>query len=208
MSNIPVDFEDAYGGLVKLVNTISGAEVPNEIPKEVLGEKVDEWRHADCRGATTLAEAAVKALQYELASRGLKEGAGSVVETLEALSHIEATLMPPASSQNQREGKETEITEVALPEQLREKMPRGRGFRMGDFQIIFEPGEAEGPPHGHLSVAHPSRYPTFEELMAAARAPGGPPPNLWALVPKSQQQHSISAKTVHLYVLPPEELLG
>lgn len=41
-----------------------------------------------------------------------------------------------------------------------------------------------------------------------SRAPGGPPPNLWALVPKPGQQHSIHAETVNLYVLPPEDLLG
>lgn len=85
-------------------------------------------------------------------------------------------------------------------------MPRGRGFRMGELQIIFEP--TEGPPHGHLSVSHPRRYPTFEELSRAARAPDGPPPNLWAWVPGPEQARGMQPNMVHLYVLPPEELLG
>ena len=212
---IPEGFEGAYKGLVELVKHISSTEVPKEVPKGVLGEKVDQWKHADCRGAATLAEAATKALRYELASRGLREGASSVEENLETLSRVETTLMPPPSTgsekEDEEEGKEPEIVEVALPEQLREKMPSsaGRAFRMNDeFQILFDPGESNGPPHAHLSISHPRRYPSFEELQDAAWAPGGRPPNLWALVPGPDQQHSIASKTVHLYVLPPEELLG
>lgn len=201
---VPEDFAHAYGELVKLVDQISRAEVPNEISREVLDEKMYQWKYADCRGAVTLAEAAIKALQYELASRGLKEGAGSVAEDLRALSLIESVLVRPVSEE--REALEPEIVEVALRDAFREAHPRARGFRMGEFQIIFEP--FAGPPHAHLSISHPSRYPTFEEILQAASAPGVAPPNLWALVPERGQQHSIFDKTVHLYVLPPEELLG
>ncbi len=205
---ISPDFEAAYGGLLELVGQISRTEVPPEISQGVFGEKVDEWKHADCRGAATLAEAAIKVLQYELSSRGLKEGAKAVVEDLQALGHAEATMGARTSSGDTGQGGKTEIVEVPLPKQLQQKMPNGRGFRMDEFQIIFEPGEADGPPHVHLSIFHPRRYPAFEELQAAARAPGGHPPNLWALVPGPDQEHSIASKTVHLYVLPPEDLLG
>ena len=202
---IPEDFEDAHNGLVELVDGLARGD----ISQEMIGEKVDEWRHADCRGATTLAEAAIKALQYELSSRGLKEGTEAVVEDLRALGRIEATLGTGTSSSDTGPGSQPDIVEVALPEKLRQRMPNGRGFTMGEFQIIFEP--FDGPPHAHLSISHPGRYPTFEEMLRAARAPGGPSeatPNLWALVPKPEQEHSINARNVHLYVMPPEELLG
>ena len=195
---VPEDFTCAYGGLVELVREVSGAEIPSDL----LDEKVDEWKHADCRGAATLADAAIKALQYELASRGVKEGAAVVSEDLRSLHLIESVLEPAPSKGEEAPG----ITEVALPEQLRETMPNGRGFRMGELQIIFEP--TEGPPHGHLSVSHPTRYPTYEELSHAALAPGGPPPNLWMWLPKPEKAKRMHPNTVHLYVLPPEELLG
>lgn len=204
---VPEDFAHAYGELVALVTQISRAEVPKEISHEVLEEKVDKWKHADCRGAATLAEAAVKALQYELASRGLREGAGTVQEDLRALSHIESVLARPVSGE--REALGPKIVEVVLRDAYRKDHPRARGFKMNDeFQILFEPGEAGGPPHAHLSISHPRRYPTFEEILQAASAPGVAPPNLWALVPERGQQHSIFEKTVHLYVRPPEGLIG
>ncbi len=110
LDTVPEDFADAYGGLLlELARRISRAEVPKEIPQEVLGEKVDEWKPADCR---------------------------------------------------------------------------------------------------HLSISHPSRYPTFEEIWRAARAPGETHPNLWALVPMPADQPLTARKTVNLYVLPPENLLG
>jgi hypothetical protein len=96
--------------------------------------------------------------------------------------------------------------EVALPEELRRRMPNARGFRMGELQILFEP--VQGPPHAHLSVSHPSRHPTWEEILRARTAPGGPSPNLWAWVPKPEQEGKMNPRTIHLYVLPPEDLLG
>lgn len=189
MSVVPQDFEHAYQSLVDLVGRISQGEVP----QQALGEKVSEWEQADCRGAGTLAEAALKALRYELAKTGLAKGEEAVSADLRSLGRVEAVLQA------------SELREVPLPEQLRQAVPQGRGFRMGELQIIFEP--SAGPPYGHLSVSYPARYPTFEELLGAARAPGGPPPNLWALVPKPEELERMHPYTVHLYVLPPEELL-
>lgn len=104
-------------------------------------------------------------------------------------------------------GNETlEIVEVALPEQLRATMPNGRGFARGELQIIFEP--SQGPPYGYMSVSHPRRYPTYEELCRAARASGGPAPNLWIWLPKPEEEKDRQPNTVQLYVVPPEELVG
>lgn len=210
---VPRDFEEAYENLVELVASISRGELSHEI----LPEKVDEYRAGDCRGSSTLAGAALRALRYDLASRSFREGPEAVSEDLQALSHIEVVLEPgpPIESQEPgsssvREATETaEILEVSLPEQLREAMPNGRGFRMGDLQIIFEP--TQGPPYGHMSVSHPSRYPTYEELTRAAEAPGGEQgkqPNLWMWLPKPEEAEGRQPNTVHLYVMPPEELLG
>ena len=125
---------------------------------------MDEWHQADCRGAATLAEAASKALQYELASRGVKEGAEVVSEDLRALYLIESVLEPAPSRGEEALG----VTEVALPEQLRETIPNGRGFRMGELQIIFEP--MEGPPHSWSSVGLPP-YPLPHLRRAVPRRP-------------------------------------
>ena len=210
--SVPRDFEAAYEALVELVGRISSVS-SGDVTPSAMREEVILWQRSACKGAATLAESTLKALQYELASAGLVEGvegAGSTEdkkEALRALGRVESILRsPPEASGNAGEDEQHEIVEVALPEGLQRQMPNGRGFRMGEFQIIFEPHQ--GPPHGHLSVSHPSRYPTFDELLRAAEAPGGPAPNLWALVPKLQQRQSMTGKTVHLYVMPPQELLG
>jgi hypothetical protein len=213
---VPRDFEEAYEDLVELVGSVSRGEISHE----ALPEKVDEWRAAGCRGSATLAGAALRALRYELASRGFEEGPEAVSEDLQALSHVEVVLEPGPATESQEPdfsrssgcsiangGNEaSEIVEVALAQQLREAMPNGKGFKMGEIQIIFEP--TQGPPHGHMSVSHPNRYPTYEELSRAARAPGGNQPNLWMWLPKPDEAQARQPNTVHLYVVPPEELLG
>lgn len=197
---IPRDFEGAYEGLVGLVGRISAGEAG----EAAVREEVDRWRREDCRGAAALTKAATSTLRYELASRGLEEGPEAVSGETRALGRVETILNPPEA---ETEGSRAEIVEVALPERFRQANPRARGYRMGPLQIIFEP--TEGPPHGHLSVSHPDRYPTWEEIRRATQAPGGAPPNLWALVPKAGQEGTgLNRFTVHLYILPPEELLG
>lgn len=189
------EFERAYEGLKALVEQM----VQGEVREEVLREEVDAWRREDCRGAGTLSNAAREFLTYELANRGL-EGDECATCEMSALRKVEAILEPPEALTG------TTLVEVALPEELRRKMPNGRGFRMGELQILFEP--VQGPPHAHLSVAHPSRYPTWEEILRARTAPGGPSPNLWAWVPKPEAEDKMNSRTIHLYALPPEELLG
>ena len=205
-TSVPRDFEAAYEALVELVGRISSGDVA----PSAIRDEVNLWQDERCQRASTLADATLKALQYELARGGLAEASGSTEEKkkeLQSLGRVESILRsPPEASGNAGEDEQHEIVEVDLPEGLQRQMPNGRGFRMGEFQIIFEPHQ--GPPHGHLSISHPSRYPAFEELQDAAGAPGGPAPNLWALVPKPQQRQSMTGKTVHLYVMPPQELLG
>lgn len=200
------DFGRAYDGVVELVGRISAGEVRDE----VLGEEIDAWRREDCRGASTLAEAATLALKYELANTGsgaLAEGNEDLVERmrarLRAVSRVESSLRPPGSGPSDS-GLDAEIYPVALPEEMRSARPDAQGFVMGPLQIIFEPHQ--GPPHAHISVSHASRYPTWEEIQRAVTAPGGPAPNLWAWLPNPEQDSG--SYTVNLYLLPPEELLG
>jgi len=200
---VPEHFAAAYAGLAALVGRVAAGSVRPAVPRE----EVDAWRREGCRGAGTLAKAAIQALRYEIASGGLEAGGGEAEASargLRALAQVEAALEP---SQPQAE-EQPRIVEVALPDALRERMPNGRGFRMGELQILFEP--TEGPPHAHLSVSHPSRHPTWPELLRARGARGGPSPNLWAWVPKEGDADASASggRTVHLYVAPPRELMG
>ena len=177
---ISEDFHTAYAGLLELVEEIS----TGKFPPNVLGEHVYEWRRKNCRDAETLAQGALKTLRYELVKTAMEHGKEAIGEDLGSLGRIEAVLTPPD------EGGEAQITVAALPEKLRQIKPEARGFRMGEIQILFEP--SEGPPYGHISVSHPSRYPTFSELLRAVHAPGGPPPNLWAWVPKAEDAQNMT----------------
>jgi hypothetical protein len=194
---IPDGFEEAYDGLVELVGRVADGR----IREEVLGEELDTWRRDDCRGAATLAEAATSALRYELASRGMSEGPDSVSEETRALGRVLAALGPPGAPGEQ------EIVEVVLPEEFRRRVPNACGFRMGELQIIFEPTE-ESLGAVHFSVSHPTRYPTWEELLRARAAPGGPPPHLWAWLPKPGTDAGMNPYTLHLHLFPPEGLVG
>ena len=189
-------FERAYEGLEDLVARV----LAGGVREGVLGEEVDAWRREACGGGQTLAKAAVLAYTDELSRAGLA-GDEEAIGLMTALRAVDAVLDPPYDDEVDRL---PEPVEVALPEALRRRMPQGRGFVMGDLQIIFEPTEGGA----HLSVSHPRRYPTWAEIQRASRVPGGPPPNLWAWVPKAGDAPGIQRYVIHLYVVPPEELLG
>lgn len=195
---IPEGFEEAHDGLIGLVRRVASCEVRGE----ALGEEVDAWRREDCRGAATLAEAAFSTLRYELADRNLrKDQEAGTSEEMRALNRVRAAFESPGGQPTQ------EIVEVALPEQFRRKVPNARGFRMGELQIVFEPTN-ERLGGAHFSVSHPTRRPTWEELLRARAAPGGPPPHLWAWLPKPGTDPGMNPNTVHLYLFPPEGLVG
>lgn len=77
---------------------------------------------------------------------------------------------------------------------------------MGELQIIFE--QTKEPPYDHMSISHPSRRPTLEELEHASTALGGARPSRWVWLPEPEHSRSMQANVVHLYVMPPESLLG
>jgi len=170
-----------------------------EVREEVLGEEVDAWRREACGGGQALAKAAVLAYTDELSRAGLA-GDDEAIGLMKALRAVDAVLDPPYDEVDAS----PEPVEVALPEALRRRMPQGRAFVMGELQIMFEPTEAGA----HLSVSHPRRFPSWEEIRRASTAPGGQPPNLWAWVPKAEDAPGVQRYVIHLYVVPPEELLG
>ena len=187
--------EEAHDALIGLVRRVASGDVRDE----VLGEEVDAWRRENCRGRATLAEAASSATRYALESRGLREGPASVSKELRALGSVRSVLERPA-------GEQEEIVEVGLAEDFVRENPKARGFRMGELKIIFRPTtKRDGVVH--FSVSHPFRYPTWEELLRARKAPGGPP-HLWAWLPKPGTEPGIDPYTLHLYFVPPEGFVG
>lgn len=207
--DVPADFIRAYEDLVALVERIDAGEVTDGLVRE----EVDYWRGIACRGSAALTKAAILALRHELATEGLehqREGnwpaAGSSADKLEVLARVEHTLSSPKPSEG--EEKEPEIVEVALPETLRGRMPNARCFRMGELRIIFN--QTQGPPYGQLSISHPERYPTWEEILHARTAPGGVTPNLFVLVPKEAMAEADNGDTrpLQIYIAPPVELMG
>lgn len=197
---------------------VRDGHVRAEVLNENLGEEIDAYVREGCRGSWTLARSAILAYRYELASEGLEEhrevggeddhgddpgeSHDSVADSLRSLERIEQSLEPAQADP----GEQSKPVEVAVPEEFREQMPKARGFKMGELQIVFE--QLDGPPYGHLSVSYPSRYPSFEELLRARTAPGGSAPNLWAWLPAPDRIENMKPNTVHLYILPPKELLG
>ena len=203
---VPEDFGDAYAALVGLTERVARGVVE----PENLGEEVDLWRADSCRGAGTLARAAINFLRYELAKSGLEKGDVEAAAGLEALNRIHGVLDTGSSPGKAEEnGPSKQIIEVALPKAFREARPGARGFRMGELQIIFELQTLKnGVRNGHLSVSHPTRYPTIDELFEARYAPGGSVRNLWLHIPKPEQQNVAAPYTLHMDVVPPAEKIG
>ena len=204
---VPDDFVRAYEDLVPLVGRIGAGNVPDPLVRE----EVDRWRGDGCLGSASLTRAAILALRHEITTEGLREKQGPegpAARELRALARVQRTLSTPEKSTVANH--EPEIVEVAPPEALAERMPGGRTFRMGEIQIIFN--QTEEPPYGHLSVSHPTRYPTWEEILLARTAPGGLMPNLFVFVPKEDgsrdRTDSLTRRSVELFVAPPVELIG
>ena len=123
--------------------------------------KVREWYEETCRGNPKLAGAARLALEYELASSGDDEESALLkLRTLNGLWH--------AAFEGPGEAASDEPVEVRLPERTRRRTPGARGFRMGELSIMAEE-ESTG---WHLSVSHPSRYPSLDEMFRSWRATG------------------------------------
>jgi hypothetical protein len=175
----------AYDGLTELVDGISAGRVGTQ----ALGEEVDRWIREYCRGAASLARAAVLAARYELAAGGLRGSAGAIGR-LRSLAEVEGVLAPRPAGRP---------VEVAVPEELRCANPKIRGFVMGEVQIL-----AELTKDGFvMTVSHPDRYPTFDELLRSRAVVGRGGPPLYAEVPPLGREPPAHRFVVSLHESPP-----
>ncbi len=161
---------------------------------EELRQEMLRWKREDARRSSKLADAAIATLEYQLAGQGLTESMEEATEKLQALQRLKAALKP--------EAKELRPMEVEPPPQLKARYPTVRTYRIGEVQVIATPEEE----WWHVSVIHPERYPTWDELQAASSVAGVS--TMWAYMPLSGGPPGGSAArlTVHLFERPPEDL--
>jgi len=81
---------------------------------------------------------------------------------------------------------------------FKERFPDARAYRIREVQIIVEP-EGES---WHVSVSHPERFPTWEELRTAAGLATGTDA-MWVYMPLSGGASPVESNVVHLYEVPP-----
>lgn len=169
---------------------------------EELRLKMLWWEREDARRSGKLADAAIFALEYQLAEQGLTllaeqgltEPTEEVTDKLQALQRLKAALKP--------EAKELRPVEVEPAPELRARFPAVRTYRIGEVEITATPEEGGW----HVSVSHPERHPTWDELKAAssvARVPA-----MWAYIALSggPPGGAVTSFTVHLFERPPADL--
>jgi hypothetical protein len=182
--------QGALDGLATLVERVTrGNYSDEELRQEMLS-----WEREDARRSGKLADAAIAALEYQLAGQGLTGSMEEATEELEALQRLKAALKP--------EVKELRPVEVEPAPELRARFPTARTYRIGEVQIIATPEEVGW----HVSVNHPERHPTWDELHAASSVAGVS--TMWAYMPLSGGPPGGAAAnfTVHLFERPPADL--
>lgn len=153
--------QKAHTDLVPLVKELASGGITEEEGQN----RMRAWARTSGKNASKLTDAAISALEFELAEEGLAKtgrSQGEVLNDLRALQRLKAALNPPASS-NERP------VEEEPPPAWRAQHPNGRAFRMGDF-AIFADRQPSGP--WHVTVSHAKRLPALEELAVAASAVG------------------------------------
>jgi hypothetical protein len=181
--------QEAVDGLDSLVDrTVRGDHSDAELREEML-----HWEREDAGGSGKLAETAISLLEYQLAEQGISAEdlhGSEEAERSRALQRLKAALMPEPEDMLPRE--------APLDPAYQERFPQARGFTVGTAQGIMSPEE-----YGwHISVSHPERYPTWEELQAAASLLEGAPA-MWAMVPLQENVGGIASNVVHLFERPP-----
>jgi hypothetical protein len=180
--------QEALDGLNALVDRV----VQGDYSDEELRDEMLRWEREDCEGRGGLAELAIHALGYQLAEQGITSGSiENTLAEMQALQRLKAALF---------QSEELRPVEVNLPPEYRERVPQARAFRIGEVQIIAEP-EAGG---WHVSVSHPGRYPTWEELRAASGVVNGVS-SMWAYMPLSGGPGPYASNVIHLFETPPAD---
>lgn len=172
----PESFARAYGGLRELVEWLARSG-PAGAASDVSG-RIRAWQNGPCGGSDSLAKAAALAMRHEIAAARLAEGATrSPADDPEygALREVERALWPPEPEDV------PPPVGVDLPPALRERLgPEALAVKLGRVEAIFSPSPTLG---AVLSVSHPERPPTLEELSHARLAFGHGAPTLWARLP-------------------------
>lgn len=151
----PEHFSYAYSGLEALVEAMSaGATSGDDV-----GREAGRWMREDAGGSLTLCKAAVFAMRHEAGVRGAEGDGGRAKATLRALDLVDRALDPPEDASSPPKMPRP----VPVPHALKKKAPGVRGFRLGRVEILAEPK----PEGWRLSVSHPDRFPSVEELMLA-----------------------------------------
>ncbi len=153
---VPGGFPEAFAGLEELVGGISSGEVRGD----ALGREAGRWLREDAGGSLTLCKAAIFAMRHEAAARDMDGDAEGASAALRALDAVDRAIDPPEEA----DAPAPKMPVPArVPEELRKRAPGVRGFRLGRVEILAEPK----PTGWRLSVSHPERWPTWEELMLA-----------------------------------------
>ncbi len=178
--------QEALDGLSALVDRVT----QDDYSDEELRAEILRWESEDAEGRGGLAELAIHALGYQLAEQGMSSGSiEEVAGEMLALQRLKAALFP---------SEELHPVEVDPAPAYREQFPQARAFRIREVQIIAMP-EAGG---WHVSVSHPERYPTWEELRAAAGVASGVS-TMWVYMPLAGGPGPIASNVVHLFETPP-----
>ncbi len=181
--------QEAMNGLDLLVDrTVQGDHSDAELREEAL-----RWEREDVGDSGKLAEMAISMLELQLAEQAMSSGFADDSEETErsrALQKIKSALIPEPEDMRPRESPLNPAYQVRVPE--------AKGFRVGVSQGIITPEE-----YGwHISVSNPHRYPTFDELLAAASLVQGASA-MWAMVPLQSNVGGIASNVVHLFERPP-----
>lgn len=184
---------DRLQGAVEGLDSLVGRTIGGDYSDTELREEVLRWEREDAGNSGKLAEIAISLLELQLAERGASSGYSAdseETERLRALQRLKGALMPEPEDMLPRE--------APLNPAYQQQVPQARGFRVGVAQGIITPEE-----HGwHISVSHPDRFPTWDELRAASSLVQGAPA-MWARVPVEEEVGRIASNVVHLFERPP-----
>jgi hypothetical protein len=180
--------QEALDGLTALVDRVTQGDYSDD---EELRAEMLRWEEEDARGSGGLGELAISALEYQLAEQGVRGSMEEAAVEMRALQRLKAALFP---------AEEPRPVEVAPAPAYRERFPTARAFRIGSVQILA----AEEAGGWHVSVSHPERFPTWEELRAAAGVASGVSA-MWVYVPLDGEPGAIASNVIHLFETPPVE---
>lgn len=183
---VPTDFPLAFAGLEQLVERLLSGE------GDGIGRESGRWMREDGLGSLALCKAAIFAMRHDAASGGLRENAGESLTAVSALDRVERAIDP---GKEQGSPSPEKPRPARVPEALKERSPAARVFRLGKAQILAEPDPARG---WHLSVSHPDRFPTIEELMRARGVTGETDATFAALLPPADAPADGRGFVVHL----------